>query len=82
MSYIYVKWQISSVLKIHHGLVMYYNHDYKDRKNFKNYHHHRNHEVHLFAKRQSEVVKLLPSSSSKVVITLAETESQLKILII
>ena len=39
------------------------------------------HEVHLFAQRQSEVVKLLPSSSSKVVIALAEPESQLKILI-
>ena len=69
------------MLIIHHDLVMYFNHNYNDRKNFNKYHHHRNHEVHLFAKRQGEVVQLLPSSSSKVVIALAETESQLKILI-
>ena len=37
------------------------------------------HEVHLFAQRQSEVVKLLPSSSSKVVIALAEPKTQLKV---
>ena len=59
--------------------VMYYNHNCNDRKDLNKYYHHRNHEVHLFAKRQSEVVKLLPSSSSKVVIALAETESQLKL---
>ena len=69
------------MLKIRHDLVMYYNHNCNDRKDFDKHHHHRNHEVHLFAKRQSEVVKLLPSSSSKVVIALAETEAQLKILI-
>ena len=69
------------MLIIHHDLVMYFNHNYNDRKNFNKYHHHRNHEVHLFAKRQGEVVQLLPSSSSKVIIALAETKPQLKILI-